>query len=145
MGHLQLIQSIDWWDEFSNYNKKSTTIIFILPTWTNGTCPPNTEQLLSSLEDISHDWRMEKYPLSGLNIGIWGMGSSAYDMTTFCKPSKDLFRLLKALGGSVLEIGFGDDADSNWEDGWNSWTLKFINKLSFKKNQSQKNNKANIQ
>lgn len=135
--HLQLIQSIDWWDEFSNYSNNSastTTVIFLLPTWTNGTCPPNTEQLLSSLEDISHDWRMEKFPLSGLQIGIWGMGSTAYDMKTFCKPANDLFRLLKALGGSVLEVGFGDDADTNWEHGWNLWNAKLITKLSKKKN-----------
>ena len=127
---LRKIESIDWWDEYSNFKASWCTLIILLPTYTNGACPPNTTQLVSSLEDISHDWRMEKYPLNGLNVGIWGMGSTQYDIHTFCKPAKELFRLIKALGAHhMIEAGFGDDSDTAWEKNWSTWNHKLISRL----------------
>ena len=70
---VQLIQvsEVDWWDELVNNEEEeddgeTTTInkskavrppilLFVLPTWTDGTLPPNSETLLQSLNEISTD------------------------------------------------------------------------------------------
>ena len=114
---VQLIQvsEVDWWDELVNNEEEddgeTTTInkskavrppilLFVLPTWTDGTLPPNSETLLQSLNEISTDWRVAPEPLrssdtsSQLKVGAFGMGSSAYDASTVGKPAKDVFSTL---------------------------------------------------
>ena len=121
---VQLIQvsDVDWWDELvnneddddqdgeeditaSNKNTSASAasppiLLFILPTWTDGTLPPASQTLLTSLQEISSDWRVAPEPLrssnpsSQLKIGAFGMGSSGYDIRTVGKPAKDVFSLL---------------------------------------------------
>jgi hypothetical protein len=76
-------------------------LLFVLPTWTDGTLPPDSATLLSSLNEILHDWRVAPEPLrtpdpdrSTLRVGAFGMGSSGYDPSTVGRPARDVFALL---------------------------------------------------
>ena len=107
---VQLIQvsEVDWWDELLNHEESEDNggtdgppvLLFVLPTWTDGTLPPNSQNLLQSLGEISTDWRVAPEPLrssnpeSQLKLGAFGMGSSAYDAHTVGKPAKEVFSCL---------------------------------------------------
>ncbi|KAL7500599.1 hypothetical protein ACHAWT_011231 [Skeletonema menzelii] len=107
---VQLIQvaEVDWWDELLNNEGEADdsgsggppVLLFILPTWTDGTLPPNSQNLLQSLSEISTDWRVAPEPLRSsspelqLKVGAFGMGSSAYDAHTVGKPAKEVFSCL---------------------------------------------------
>jgi tRNA wybutosine-synthesizing protein 1 len=107
---VQLIQvsEVDWWDELLNNEGEANgggtggppVLIFILPTWTDGTLPPNSQNLLQSISEISTDWRVAPEPLRASNpelqlrVGAFGMGSSAYDAHTVGKPAKEVFSCL---------------------------------------------------
>jgi tRNA wybutosine-synthesizing protein 1 len=117
-GIIQLIQvsELDWWDELLNNEGDADdnvgcgkdghddcgppVLLFVLPTWTDGTLPPQSQNLLLSLGEISTDWRVAPEPLrssrpeSQLMVGAFGMGSSAYDAHTVGKPAKDVFSCL---------------------------------------------------
>lgn len=129
----------DWWDELLNEEEDETNddvmleassknnskvtsttgpiVIFILPTWTGGTLPTNHQGLLTALEEIKSDWRVAKRPLDGtsLRVAVFGMGSSAYDPETFCKPAKSVYSSLLQLGSKPLlfrplkSLTLGDD------------------------------------
>jgi hypothetical protein len=67
----------------------------------NGTLPPDSAILLSSLNEILHDWRVAPEPLRTpdpagltLRVGAFGMGSSGYDPSTVGRPAQDVFALL---------------------------------------------------
>jgi len=79
-------------------------VLFVLPTWTGGTLPPEHQPLMNALEEIRSDWRVAKRPLesSGLQIAVFGMGSSAYDPETFGKPAKSVFSHFLHLGAKPL-------------------------------------------
>ena len=115
---VQLIQvsEVDWWDELLNNEGEEEAdgsggdngddssgppvLLFVLPTWTDGTLPPNSQNLTQSLSEISTDWRVAPEPLRSSNpatqlkVGCFGMGSSAYDTHTVGKPAKDVFSCL---------------------------------------------------
>ncbi|KAL7452393.1 hypothetical protein ACHAWC_005170 [Mediolabrus comicus] len=113
---IQLIQvsEVDWWDELLNNEEEEEEVpdadgngsggppvlLFVLPTWTDGTLPPNSQNLTQSLNEISTDWRVAPEPLRSNNpktqvkVGAFGMGSSAYDAYTVGKPAKDVFSCL---------------------------------------------------
>lgn len=131
----------------------------LVATWTGGTLPTQFSSLLTSLSDICHDWRVAPLPLrrklgssSGgstpvvrrayktdtqtLQIACFGMGSSAYDTTTFCKPAKDVFKhllklgawsLLKSQGKSV--VGMGDDDAGDCNQVFEEWMGRVLNKI----------------
>jgi len=182
---LCTVDELDWWDELlNNDNEDDTTaasnftnstsattatkqksqpmppiVIFILPTWTNGTLPEKYGTLLSSLDEISHDWRVAPRPLrsedennnpkgSGKNgkikivdnktvqVASFGMGSSAYDNSTFCKPAKDVFKLFMKLGSRSLlvsrgrgVVGMGDDDAGDCTLVFNQWKDRVITSL----------------
>lgn len=112
----------DWWDELLNNEETGSSeqensvppiVIFILPTHSNGTWPTSALSLYSALQDLKHDWRIERQPLqsSRLRIACFGMGSSAYDEATMGQPAKEAYRELRALGARTIGIvGVGDDA-----------------------------------
>jgi len=130
---VQLVQvsELDWWDELvnneaddqdgavisNNTNKVASTkdgppiLLFILPTWTSGTLPPNSQHLLTSLKEISTDWRVPPTPLRSSNpstqlkVAAFGMGSSAYDASTVGKPAKDVFALIVGKLGAKPLVG----------------------------------------
>ncbi|KAL9184147.1 hypothetical protein ACHAXT_002233 [Thalassiosira profunda] len=114
---VQLVEvsEMDWWDELINnededeadgapapISSKATppVLLFVLPTWTNGTLPPDSQTLLDSLKEISTDWRVAPEPLRSsdparqLKVGAFGMGSSAYDASTVGRPAKEVFATL---------------------------------------------------
>lgn len=124
---VQLIKvsDVDWWDELvnnedeeDNHDNNGTrarlgppVLLFVLPTWTNGALPPDSDTLLQSLREISTDWRVAPEPLRTvdphcqLKVGAFGMGSSAYDASTVGKPAKDVFAtLVGKLGARPLVI-----------------------------------------
>lgn len=71
---LVKVAEIDWWDELVN-NEDDThsseeagsppVVLFVLPTWTNGTLPPESQVIVESLDEISSDWRVAPEPLRG--------------------------------------------------------------------------------
>ena len=100
------VSEVDWFDELTNdYDDGSRDVgppilLFVLPTWTNGTLPPDSADLLPSLREILNDWRVAPEPLRTsdpinrtLRVGAFGMGSLGYDSHTMGRPAKDVYGL----------------------------------------------------
>ena len=136
--HLQIlpINEIDFWDEFLNREEEGVAskpvFIFFIPTWTNGVAPPTASNLFSALAEIETDWRIESRPLknSGLHVAAFGMGSTEYDTSTFCKPVKDAMKSLVKLGANKLKrcgTGMGDDAVGDYKvDVYRGWLERCV-------------------
>lgn len=139
---IQPIHKFDWWDEFLNDENNNNNaaadpnnppvLILLLPTWTNGTLPPPVAKnksletpfpnLLDSLHEITTDWRVPKKALSASNLtlSVFGLGSSEYDPKTFCKPAKDIHRLLIGkLGAKRLLVRNDTNATTTGKRNWN--------------------------
>jgi len=117
-------EDFDWWDELLNNdetegssdNSLPPIVVLILPTHSNGTWPTSALSLQTALQDLKHDWRIEKQPLqsSGLRVATFGMGSSAYEEATMGQPAKEAYRELRSLGARTIGVvGVGDDAVGN--------------------------------
>ena len=156
------VNDIDWFDELTNdYDGDAggdipPILLFILPTWTNGTLPPDSDTLLPSLHDICSDWRIAPEPLrtadttttpnggttvnnNTVRVGVFGMGSSAYDKSTMGKPAKETFALLVSklgarplvsqksigrnatTGGKIKSLVVGDSESGDCDSTFNSW------------------------
>ena len=147
------VDELDWWDEVLNPDEddennsasNSTSlpppvVLFVLPTWTDGALPPTSQPLLTSLHEISTDWRVSPHPLRNtdhpaqtLHVASFGVGSSAYDPDTFCKPAKDVVELLcDKLGGRRLMggkskskgggcVGMGDVESGDYREEFRMW------------------------
>jgi len=157
---IQPIHKFDWWDEFLNdeneLNNNTATkdsktnppiLILVLPTWTNGTLPPPVANnksldtpfpnLLDSLHEITTDWRVPKKALasSNLTVSVFGLGSSEYDPKTFCKPAKDIHRLLIGKLGSKRLINRSDATKAgkrNWNLAMGDESIGDVDKTVFK-------------
>mmetsp|Transcript_519 Transcript_519/g.782 ORF Transcript_519/g.782 Transcript_519/m.782 type:complete len:814 (+) Transcript_519:166-2607(+) len=113
------IEEWDWWDELLNSEEEIDTnsippvVILVIPTHTGGSWPVEAEPLQQALQDLRHDWRIEKAPLrtTKLHFAAFGMGSSAYDDATVGRPAKEAWQQFRSLGAKVLgKPGIGDDA-----------------------------------
>jgi len=156
---------LDWWDELLNNEEdedasnvptagNGTTaapvVIFILPTWTGGTLPEQYAPLLTGLDEICHDWRVAPRPLrhtdgkkgahfsdtKSIQIASFGMGSTAYDTSTFCKPAKDVFKSFMKLGARSLltshgksVVGMGDDDAGDCKAVFNEWMDRVMSRV----------------
>ena len=81
---LVKVAEIDWWDELVNNEDEEDAseeggnppiVLFVLPTWTNGTLPPESQVIVESLDEISSDWRVAPEPLRGkdsVRVGAFG-------------------------------------------------------------------------
>jgi tRNA wybutosine-synthesizing protein 1 len=126
-------EDFDWWDELLNNEESMSTssdalppiVVLVLPTHSNGTWPTGALSLQSALQDLKHDWRIEKQPLqsSQLHVAAFGMGSSAYDEATMGQPAKEAYRELRSLGARTIGVvGVGDDAVGNKaQESFNVW------------------------
>jgi len=165
------VDELDWWDEILNnetdkgangetpehsghlHSASSSSsppiVIFILPTWTGGTLPTKYATLLTSLNEISHDWRVAPKPLrdesagkrhkndtATIQIVSFGMGSTAYDISTFCKPAKDVFKYFMKLGARSLlvsngksVVGTGDDDAGDCKKNFQEWMEKVVSRV----------------
>lgn len=178
------VDELDWWDELLNNENSNDThsngdmnntnnggidlppmVIFVLPTWTNGSLPEQYATLLTSLDEISHDWRVAPRPLrneefesskkaarSGaqnsnskpkrqldtktIQIASFGMGSTAYDKSTFCKPAKDVFKTFMKLGAKSLlvshgkgVVGTGDDDAGDCKKSFGDWKDRVMSRV----------------
>ena len=159
------VDELDWWDELLNNEEDEDEenaapaaappiVIFILPTWTGGTLPEQYATLLTSLDEICHDWRVAPKPLrSGdpnakkvkgahfkdtktIQIASFGMGSTAYDNSTFCKPAKDAFKSFMKLGARSLltshgksVVGTGDDDAGDCKAVFKEWMDRVVIKM----------------
>ncbi len=170
------VNELDWWDELlNNENDDNTTpsnntpahpnsngltlppmVIFVLPTWTNGTLPEQYSTLLTSLDEICHDWRVAPRPLRNeeestsskgrqkrnkldsktVQIASFGMGSTAYDKSTFCKPAKDVFKFFMKLGARSLlvshgrgVVGTGDDDAGDCKKSFQEWKTRVVSRI----------------
>jgi flavodoxin len=182
------VNELDWWDELLNNDNKEEEsdnnsnngdhddvtlppmVIFVLPTWTNGTLPEQFATLLTSLEEICHDWRVAPRPLRNdedtkkesikqglkyrlvdtktLQIASFGMGSTAYDKATFCKPAKDVFKNFMKLGAKSLlvshgkgVVGTGDDDAGDCKKSFQDWKDRVVDRVGDIVTQSQNNAK----
>jgi len=183
------VDELDWWDEILNNETETTEeeqednslkttcppiVIFILPTWTNGTLPTKYATLLTSLDEISHDWRVAPKPLrinnndedgskkktkqttpqrhwndrTTLQIASFGMGSTAYDIATFCKPAKNVFSYFMKLGARSLltshgksVVGTGDDESGDCREEFRLWTDRVLKRVESLYNGSSSSNK----
>jgi tRNA wybutosine-synthesizing protein 1 len=138
------INKIDWWDELLNdegskgiATQSSTkkpprppTVLFVLPTWSEGTFPDSATSLKLALEELATDWRIEPQFLkkSMLHFSVFAMGSTAYDVTTFCKPAKTLVSTLRnRLGGKFFGyLGKGDDSAGDFRVDFGAWRDKVV-------------------
>jgi len=164
------VDELDWWDEILNdetekdengeipehsghaHSSSSSSppiVIFILPTWTGGTLPTKYATLLTSLDEISHDWRVAPKPLrdeltgkrhkedtTTIQIVSFGMGSTAYDISTFCKPAKDVFKYFMKLGARSLlvsngksVVGTGDDDAGDCKRNFQEWMERVLSRI----------------
>lgn len=91
------MQSLDWWDELLNnvghdHSKDKFSIpwlIVVIPTWSHGLNHEDAKPLVAAVDEISNDWRVDPNHLNRkLKYAVFGVGSSAYDESTFCKVSE---------------------------------------------------------
>lgn len=136
-SHVQIcpIGDVDWWDELLNEEEEAVEatsntedvaiVIFILPTWTNGSFPPNAISLEVALQELSTDWRVAPKCLANkLSIALFGMGSTAYDSSTFNRPSKTIVTIMRnKLGAKLLKggMGLGDDSVGDFRHEFEVW------------------------
>jgi len=144
---VQLIRvaEVDWWDELVNNEDETDgvggrdpssssppVLLLVLPTWTNGSLPPDSQVLLESLNEISTDWRVAPEPLrssdpkSQLMVGAFGMGSTAYDAATVGRPARDAFAALVGKLGAkplVSKSAGKNNCGSNRREGKKSKSL----------------------
>ena len=136
---LCAVEEFDWWDELLNIDetvasqKTPPIVILILPTDSNGTWPTSASSLQTALQDLKHDWRIEKKPLrsSELNVAVFGMGSSAYDESTMGQPAREAYREFRALGAKMIgKVGVGDDAVGNHaQEAFGAWKDDIVTKI----------------
>jgi len=131
------MDQVDWWDELLNNEASAFTttdrppvVFFLLPTWSEGTFPSSAASLQYALEELSTDWRIEPQFLKKhkLQFGVFGMGSTAYDATTFCKPAKTLVATLRnKLGAKFIGyLGAGDDSVGDFRQAFGDWQSKIL-------------------
>mmetsp|Transcript_14562 Transcript_14562/g.31551 ORF Transcript_14562/g.31551 Transcript_14562/m.31551 type:complete len:986 (+) Transcript_14562:302-3259(+) len=134
-------------------------VLFILPTWTGGTLPPTAHAaLLTSLEEISTDWRVAPNPLSRrrlvgsnkfgkrhgtkrqqqhvvdqtMRVASFGIGSSAYDPATFCRPAYQVVDVLvtKLGGRQLLRVGTGDVESGDYRVDFGRWMDDVMDRIA---------------
>lgn len=132
------IAEVDFWDELLNQEHEDSSsitesnapvLILFIPTWSHGTAPPSAANLTDALAEIRSDWRVSPNTLaaSRLCVSAFGMGSTEYDKSTFCKPVKFCVKDLIALGASKLcEIGMGDDAIGDYRNQFDAWAQQCV-------------------
>ena len=136
---LCAVDEFDWWDELLNIDETVSSqetppiVILILPTDSNGTWPTTASSLQTALQDLKHDWRIEKKPLhsSELNVAVFGMGSSAYDASTMGQPAREAYREFRALGAKMIgTVGVGDDAVGNHaREAFGTWKDDIVSRI----------------
>ena len=132
-------QQLDWWDQLLNggdeepLSKYDTPLlILIIPTWTGGTACETGVALLSGISDITQDWRVDPNHLKHkLRFAVYGVGSSAYDNDTFCKPARTLDRALRKLGATpVSSVGTGDVEAGDIDADFEKWGDRLVDKVA---------------
>ena len=148
---LASIPEFDWWDELinddsdesSNYTKRQPLplLLVLLPTYTEGSWTSPSVPLQSALQELETDWRIAKYPLKGkLQVGILGVGSSAYDEGTMGRPAREAVRQFQKLGAKcVVRLKVGDSAVGThaW-DTYQDWIQTLVQQLQKPPRKSQK-------
>lgn len=118
--------------------------------------PEQFASILTNLEEISNDWRVAPRPLrqneeadgskrkkdahrtdtKSIQVASFGMGSTAYDNSTFCKPAKDVFKHFMKLGARSLltshgksVVGMGDDDAGDCKAVFEEWMDRVLDKV----------------
>jgi tRNA wybutosine-synthesizing protein 1 len=117
---LGKVEEWDWWDELlNNETDRATTtgappvVVLLIPTHHAGAWPVSALALQTAIQDLQHDWRIEKAPLRtcGILFGVFGMGSSAYGDGTMGQPAKEAMQQMRMLGAKPMgSVGIGDDS-----------------------------------
>eukprot|EP00817_Percolomonadidae_sp_ATCC50343_P005703 CAMPEP_0117425256 /NCGR_PEP_ID=MMETSP0758-20121206/5558_1 /TAXON_ID=63605 /ORGANISM="Percolomonas cosmopolitus, Strain AE-1 (ATCC 50343)" /LENGTH=654 /DNA_ID=CAMNT_0005209619 /DNA_START=95 /DNA_END=2059 /DNA_ORIENTATION=- len=85
-------------------------IIFVLPTYENGTPPEEAKGFYTWLEDFSHDFRVHQTAFSHIHYAVFGVGDSAFG-SRFCTVAKNVHKWMKNLDAKPLlpEVTLGDN------------------------------------
>ena len=122
-----------------------------------GTLPPTAHSaLLTSLEEISTDWRVAPNPLKRrvnnkqqqhgkngkqqkhavvdqtIRVASFGIGSSAYDPATFCRPAYQVIEVLvtKLGGRQLLRVGTGDVECGDYRVEFGRWMDAVMDRIA---------------
>ncbi|KAL7577044.1 hypothetical protein ACA910_006786 [Epithemia clementina (nom. ined.)] len=141
---LASIPELDWWDELINddsedddddMNDKTALtplLLVLLPTHTDGAWTPPSIPLQSGLQELATDWRIAQFPLKGkLQVGLFGVGSSAYDVSTMGQPAREAVRQFQTLGAKcVVRLQVGDVAVGThaW-DTYHDWLSQLVQQV----------------
>ena len=128
---------IDWWDQLLNPpNDRSSkydcpVVILLIPTWSGGSFTDDGNVVMEGMKEIVTDWRVEKRHLSRkLKYAVYGVGSSAYDDGTFCKPAKEIDKVLEEMGATrIAAVGKGDVEAGDIEMEFKGWSGKVAGKI----------------
>ena len=140
MATLVPVPTLDWWDQILNGSSTPSTskydcpiLVIILPTWSHGSHSYESTSLCAGVDEIANDWRVDPNHLKHkLKFAIYGVGSSAYDSETFCKPSKIMFKQLRKLGAQNIHgLGMGDVEAGDIEKEFDKWCEKLRPKLEY--------------
>eukprot|EP00475_Leptophrys_vorax_P040869 TRINITY_DN7658_c1_g2_i1.p1 TRINITY_DN7658_c1_g2~~TRINITY_DN7658_c1_g2_i1.p1 ORF type:complete len:1234 (+),score=290.06 TRINITY_DN7658_c1_g2_i1:1014-4715(+) len=127
-GSKVSIAHLDSISDISSFSKSPPkALIAITSTFAEGEFPDNAKQfwgIVSSSE-------MPKDSMKGTKIAVFGLGSSSYGPTQFCKAGKQLHERFIALGAEpLLDLGFGDDqAPEGFHSGFDPWSKSLLGKL----------------
>eukprot|EP00520_Triparma_pacifica_P018796 CAMPEP_0118656870 /NCGR_PEP_ID=MMETSP0785-20121206/13710_1 /TAXON_ID=91992 /ORGANISM="Bolidomonas pacifica, Strain CCMP 1866" /LENGTH=323 /DNA_ID=CAMNT_0006549739 /DNA_START=190 /DNA_END=1158 /DNA_ORIENTATION=+ len=136
------LSDIDWWDELlngpnpgksSNDRKTTPILVIVIPTWTGGNATDEGAGLLEGLNEIKTDWRVDRNFLKHkLKYCVYGVGSSAYDAETFCKPAVEVDEVMRYLGATpIAGVGKGDVETGDIEMEFEIWSKKVVEKIGY--------------
>lgn len=91
-------------------NKETNHIlVFVMPSYTDGTPPESCALFYTTLKELSHDFRVHKTHLQQINYAVFGIGSSVYEQN-FNAVAKELDHMLHRLSAQrLVQTGLADN------------------------------------
>ncbi|CEG35693.1 trna wybutosine-synthesizing protein 1 homolog [Plasmopara halstedii] len=125
--------------------EQEAIVVAILSTWTHGQPPEDARMLCNWIKDMTHDFRVSKKWLSGVQHAVFGLGNAEYD-ENYGTAAKNLDCNLCNLGSPALvTLGLGDDNLDQFKQ-FNDWMDNLVAAMceyssekavnAFRKNQS---------
>lgn len=96
-------------DQLANDAASNSILIVIISTYTDGTPPDDAKWFYQWLEEASHDFRVGKSLLQGLNYAVFGCGNSLYE-SNYNKIARNVDGFLHKLSATrCFPLGEGDE------------------------------------
>ncbi|GBG78400.1 hypothetical protein CBR_g26428 [Chara braunii] len=104
-------------------------IVIVASTWQDGSAPDNGVFFLNWLRESASDFRMGAGLLTGVQFGVFGLGSRAYEKA-YNVVGMEIDRCLGSLGGRrVVSMGEGDMEEGGVEEAFDQWTRHFLSRI----------------